>query len=98
MRNRAGPGSAEEGSRRGRAMIDSLLRAAGGYKAYEKYLNQQVKWGQMPDHIGIILDGNRRWATEKSLNATNAHWAAATVGDKAFGWCLAYWIKTCTLY
>src|SRR5947208_12742766 len=92
MRNRAGPGSAEEGSRRGRAMIDSLLRVAGVYKAYEKYLNQQVKWGQMPEHIGIILDGNRRWATEKSLDATDGHWAGAKVGEQVLDWCLEYGI------
>src|SRR5213083_2819070 len=98
MRNRAGPGSAEEGSRRGRAMIDSLLRVAGVYKAYEKYLNQQVKWGQMPEHIGIILDGNRRWATEKSLDATDGHWAGAKVGEQVLDWCLEYGIKTLTLY
>src|SRR2546429_9077302 len=79
-------------------MIDSLLRIAGVYKAYEKYLNQQVKWGQMPEHIGIILDGNRRWATEKSLNATDGHWAGAKVGEQVLDWCLEYGIKTLTLY
>src|SRR5437773_804546 len=79
-------------------MIDSLLRIAGVYKAYEKYLNQQVKWGQMPEHIGIILDGNRRWATEKSLDATDGHWAGAKVGEQVLDWCLEYGIKTLTLY
>src|SRR2546428_54610 len=79
-------------------MIDSLLRIAGVYKAYEKYLIQQIKYGTMPQHIGIILDGNRRWATEKALNSTDGHWAGAKVGEEVLDWCLEYGIKTLTLY
>jgi len=63
-------------------MINSLLRFAGVYKAYEKYLIEQIKYGPMPEHIGIILDGNRRWATEKALNSTAGHWAGAKVGEE----------------
>ena len=63
-------------------MINSLLRIAGVYKAYEKYLIEQIKYGPMPQHIGIILDGNRRWATEKALNSTDGHWAGAIVKQK----------------
>ena len=79
-------------------MIDRLLRIAGVYKAYEKYLNEQIKYGRKPEHIGIILDGNRRWATEKSLLSTDGHWAGAKVGEQVLDWCLEYDIKTLTLY
>src|SRR5436189_274803 len=79
-------------------MINSLLRIAGVYKTYEKYLIQQIKYGPMPQHIGIILDGNRRWATEKDLNSTDGHWAGAKVGEEVLDWCLEYGIKTLTLY
>ena len=79
-------------------MINSLLRIAGVYKAYEKYLIEQIKYGPMPAHIGIILDGNRRWATEKALNSTDGHWAGAKVGEEVLDWCLEYGIKTLTLY
>ncbi len=71
-------------------MINSLLKIAGVYKAYEKYLIEQIKYGPMPEHIGIILDGNRRWATEKALNSTDGHWAGAKVGEEVLDWCLEY--------
>src|SRR2546428_13681414 len=79
-------------------MINSLLRIAGVYKTYEKYLIQQIKYGPMPQHIGIILDGNRRWPTEKALNSTEGHWAGAEVGEEVLDWSLEYDIKTLTLY
>ncbi len=79
-------------------MIDSLLRFAGVYKAYEKYLNEQIKNSPFPEHIGIILDGNRRWAAEKSRGSTDGHWAGAKVGEQVLDWCLEYGIKTLTLY
>ena len=79
-------------------MIDRLLRIAGVYKAYEKYLNEQIKGQRFPEHIGIILDGNRRWAAEKSRLSTDGHWAGAKVGEQVLDWCLEYGIKTLTLY
>ena len=79
-------------------MIDSLLRLAGVYKAYEKYLNEQIKGYAFPEHIGIILDGNRRWAAEKSRDSADGHWAGAKVGEQVLDWCLEYGIKTLTLY
>ena len=30
------------------------------YKIYEKHLTSQIKQFPFPQHIGIILDGNRR--------------------------------------
>jgi tritrans,polycis-undecaprenyl-diphosphate synthase [geranylgeranyl-diphosphate specific] len=49
-------------------VFKTILSAAGVYKAYEKWLWRQVKNGVKPEHIAIILDGNRRWATDKALN------------------------------
>ena len=79
-------------------MIDSLLRIAGVYKAYERYLNEQIKRQPFPEHIGIILDGNRRWAAEKDRMSMEGHWAGAKVGEQVLDWCLEYGIKTLTLY
>src|SRR2546427_11442039 len=79
-------------------MINSLLKIAGVYKAYEKYLIEQIKYGPMPEHIGIILDGNRRWVTEKALNSTDGHWAGAKAGEEVLDWGLEYGIETLTLY
>lgn len=79
-------------------MLDRLLSLAGVYKAYEKWLMQQVKHHPMPEHIGIILDGNRRWAWERELTPLAGHLMGAKVGEEVLSWCLDYGIKTLTIY
>ena len=46
-------------------MLKKTLSFIGAYKLYEKWLWQQVKNGIKPEHIAIILDGNRRWANDQ---------------------------------
>ncbi len=41
-------------------LLEKMLRPA--YWAYERLLWRQIRRGPMPRHIGIIPDGNRRWA------------------------------------
>ena len=31
----------------------------------------------LPEHIAIIMDGNRRWAKEKNLEVKQGHYAGA---------------------
>ena len=38
------------------------------YDMYERRLKAELSDAAVPKHIGVILDGNRRWA--KSLGAT----------------------------
>ncbi len=38
------------------------------YRLYAQPLLQQVKRGPIPRHIGLILDGNRRYARELGLH------------------------------
>ncbi len=42
--------------------MDVALHLSGLYKIYEKYLEGEIKKGSAPNHVAIILDGNRRWA------------------------------------
>ena len=79
-------------------MLDRLLRVAGVYTAYERWLTHQVKGQPTPEHIGIILDGNRRWASERDLTAYHGHFLGAKVGEEVLNWCLDYGIKTLTLF
>ena len=48
-------------------MLDDILRSIGVYRLYESSLNSQIENGPIPGHIGIILDGNRRWAQNHRL-------------------------------
>ena len=54
-------------------MFKDLLSYVGIYRLYEKWLWSQVKSGTKPEHIAIILDGNRRWASGKDLTPWTGH-------------------------
>jgi tritrans,polycis-undecaprenyl-diphosphate synthase [geranylgeranyl-diphosphate specific] len=79
-------------------MLPTLLRTIGAYKFYEKWLGYQITPGEMPEHVGIILDGNRRWGFEKYGDKLNGHLYGAKTGEDFLEWCLDLGIKTVTLY
>ncbi len=79
-------------------MLESLLSAVGAYKAYEKWLWHQVKDGVMPEHVAIILDGNRRWASERALDSWIGHRYGANRVTQLLDWCLGLGVKCVTLY
>ncbi|NHJ38735.1 MAG: di-trans,poly-cis-decaprenylcistransferase, partial [Asgard group archaeon] len=51
-----------------------------------------------PHHIGVILDGNRRFARKKGLDEKEGHSFGATKVDELLKWCLKLDIKIITLY
>ncbi len=50
------------------------------------------------NHLGIILDGNRRWAKEKGLSAFEGHKKGLDNIKKVINWCKEKGIKTLTLF
>lgn len=53
---------------------------------------------KVPRHVGIILDGNRRFAKRLMLKPWKGHeWGAEKV-EKLLNWCKEYGIKELTLY
>lgn len=79
-------------------MLKKMLSVIGAYKIYEKWLWQQVKSGVKPEHIAIILDGNRRWASENELNPWLGHKKGAETVELLLDWCLKLNVKYITLY
>ncbi len=79
-------------------MFKAILSAIGAYKLYEKWLWRQTKNGTKPEHIAIILDGNRRWASDKSLNPWTGHEKGAARVEQLIDWCLKLGVKSVTLY
>ena len=79
-------------------MLPTLLKVIGAYKLYEKWLEDSIAAGEMPEHVGIILDGNRRWGIEKYGDKLNGHIYGAKTGEDFIEWCLDLGIKTVTLY
>ncbi|MGC8555609.1 MAG: polyprenyl diphosphate synthase [Conexivisphaera sp.] len=74
------------------------VNAIGGYRLYEWLLERYVRSGPMPSHIGIILDGNRRWAGEKGLPRWLGHRYGADRLEEALHWILDLGIRTTTVY
>ncbi len=79
-------------------MLKGLLSAVGVYRFYERWLWHQVKNGNMPEHIAIILDGNRRWASERLLKSWMGHRHGAERASQLLDWCLDLGVKCVTLY
>lgn len=80
------------------AVLDEILRSLGVYKVYESMLNSQIESGPIPGHIGIILDGNRRWAQNHRLTIDLGHTQGADVVERLLDWCHEIGIKSITLY
>ena len=49
-------------------------------------------------HLGIIMDGNRRWAKERGFPELLGHKAGAEKVKEVIGWCKIRGIKVLTLY
>jgi tritrans,polycis-undecaprenyl-diphosphate synthase [geranylgeranyl-diphosphate specific] len=79
-------------------VLKKLLSIIGAYKLYEKWLWSQVKNGEKLEHIAIILDGNRRWASEKELNPWFGHKKGAETVEQLLDWCEKLGVKFVTLY
>src|SRR3972149_4335126 len=79
-------------------MLKKILSVIGIYKLYEKWLWYQVKNGVKLEHIAIILDGNRRWASENEINPWLGHKRGAETVEQLLDWCEKLGVKFVTLY
>ncbi|MDR0797658.1 MAG: di-trans,poly-cis-decaprenylcistransferase [Nitrososphaerota archaeon] len=83
-------------------VLKKILSTIGAYKVYERWLWYQIKDGKKPEHIAIILDGNRRWANEKEkspwLSDKWGHKQGADTVEQLLDWCSMLDVKCVTLY
>jgi tritrans,polycis-undecaprenyl-diphosphate synthase [geranylgeranyl-diphosphate specific] len=79
-------------------VLKKFLSIIGAYKLYEKWLWIQVKNGPKLEHIAIIMDGNRRWATQKEQNPWLGHKKGADTVENLLDWCGQLGVKFVTLY
>ncbi len=56
------------------------------------------KTKKIPKHLGIILDGNRRWAKEKGLTTFEGHRRGLRKVKDVTEWCLEKGIKILTVF
>lgn len=69
------------------------------YRLYHQRLRKQIEGLTPPRHVGLILDGNRRWAKLRALESSaHGHQAGADKIHEFLGWCDDYGIQVVTLY
>ena len=69
-----------------------------GYSIYEEKLEKEVISGPMPNHIAIIMDGNRRYAREEGKDVKEGHLAGKEKIREVMDWCLKLGIHNLTVY
>ncbi len=67
-------------------------------KVYERMLEKNVRRGEIPEHVAIIMDGNRRYARRRGLPAYMGHFFGSKKAEKVLEWCREIGVKVVTLY
>ena len=75
-------------------MLKNLL-----YRVYERQLLNDVRRQPIPRHVGLIQDGNRRYAREAGLSEPREGYLLASVKtEEVLTWCAALGIPVVTLW
>ena len=80
------------------AFIESILKHSVLYSIYERRLESQILKNPLPNHIAIILDGNRRWAKYQLAGINNGHFVGADKAEELLNWIYDLQIRITTLY
>lgn len=83
---------ADRSGRVPKALTEALSLAA------ERTLLREVREGEVPHHIAIIMDGNRRFAREVGLSPTEGHQMGRDTLENVVDWCLEIDVRVLTVY
>jgi short-chain Z-isoprenyl diphosphate synthase len=69
------------------------------YGVYERRLQRSLEGSPRPRHVGVILDGNRRWARAAgAIDVSQGHRAGADHIVDLLGWCTETQVEVVTLW
>jgi short-chain Z-isoprenyl diphosphate synthase len=68
------------------------------YPAYEARLVRRLRHDRLPKHVGVMLDGNRRWARMVGQDAAHGHRAGAANISPLLDWCEEIGVEVVTLW
>ena len=69
------------------------------YRLYERRLRRRLTPANLPQHVAMIIDGNRRWAKQLGFeSAAHGHRAGAAKMREFLEWCDDLGISVVTLY
>ena len=78
------------------AMRNKLRRLA--VRLYARRVEGRLDTDRGPKHIGVILDGNRRWARAAGNTTRQGHEAGAAKIRELLGWCTETDVEVVTLW
>jgi len=68
------------------------------YPAYEARVVRRLPGERLPKHVGVMLDGNRRWAKAVGADTSQGHRAGAANIEPLLGWCEEIGVEVVTLW
>jgi short-chain Z-isoprenyl diphosphate synthase len=69
------------------------------YGLYSRKLRRELSGGTLPAHVGLIMDGNRRWARQKGLASPSlGHKYGAEHVEDVLNWCERAGIRHVTVF
>jgi short-chain Z-isoprenyl diphosphate synthase len=68
------------------------------YGFYAKRIAASLDPAQIPRHVGVILDGNRRWAKASGAPKSRGWRAGADKVEEVLGWCDEVGVEVVTLW
>jgi len=78
--------------------METFLQMSGIYSLYERRLESEIVKSPLPNHVAIVLDGNRRWARFNLLDTRTGHTHGADKAEELLNWIHDIGIKITTLY
>ena len=72
--------------------------ARKGYSFYEKRLRKKVLQEKTPNHVAIIMDGNRRYAEDEGMDVNEGHARGKAKLEEVTKWCYDIGVKVLTVY
>ncbi|MGN6721542.1 MAG: isoprenyl transferase [Marmoricola sp.] len=68
------------------------------YPVYESRVVRHLPTDQVPRHVGVMLDGNRRWAKQVGADTEHGHRAGAANIEPLLTWCEEVGVEVVTLW
>ena len=68
------------------------------YRGYERLLTGEIRKHHTPDHIAVIMDGNRRYADRLGIIRHQGHTYGAKTTERVLDWCWELGVKQTTIY
>ena len=87
-------------------MLFALRQAATAYNwlrarvygEYEKRLEEEIVERRLPEHVAVIMDGNRRYARKIGISTEEGYIYGAGITERVIEWCFDIGVKQLTLY